>query len=163
MRKFDYLIIVVVIIAALVAFLTFSGKNKALSTSPVESEQKINFTVAIKGATVSDEDEDLLKEGENAFLTIRNVPYKELKVVSVKKTRKQVVVSADNKQKYVVADDASAPCQYDYFIVLEDDAKITSDGAVVGGNKIKIGIPVVLENFKFKLGGVVSALSVDKE
>lgn len=162
MKKFDYIIIIIVILAALVTFLVVKGKNKAISSLPVEAEQKIEFTVAIKGATISS-DEDIIKEGENAFLTIRNVPYKELKVVSVERNRKQIVLSAGNEKQFIVTDDVSSPNQYDYLITLEDDAKITEDGAVVGGNKIKIGIPVVLENFKFKLGGVVSAISFDKE
>ena len=162
MKKFDYIIIIIVILAALVTFLVVKGKNKAISSLPVEAEQKIEFTVAIKGATISG-DEDIIKEGENAFLTIRNVPYKELKVVSVERNRKQIVLSAGNEKQFIVTEDVSAPNQYDYLITLEDDAKITDDGAVVGGNKIKIGIPVVLENFKFKLGGVVSAISFDKE
>lgn len=41
-------------------------------------------------------------------------------------------------------------------MTLQDRAKITDDGAVVGGNKVKIGIPVVLEGKNYKLTGVIS-------
>lgn len=157
MKKFDYLIIVVVCFALLIGVLAFTGKNKKLSASPIEATQTIQFNVSVKGATVST-DEEFIKEGENVFLTIRNVPYKELKVVSLKKDRKKVVIESKNSNGYTIVDDAANPNQYDYLIRLEDEAKITSDGAVVGGNKIKIGIPVVLENPKFRFGGTVSAI-----
>ena len=37
-----------------------------------------------------------------------------------------------------------------------DDAKITKDGPVVGGNKLKIGLPIVLEGFNYRLSGTVA-------
>ncbi len=157
MKKIDYLIIFVCIVGVLVLALVLGGKNNKLSATPVESTQKIQFTVAIKGATIS-QDTELLKQDENVFLTIRNVPYKELKVVSFQKSKKQVVIAAQNPNGYLVVDDVASPNQYDYLIKLEDEAKITSDGAVVGGNKIKIGVPVVLENFNFRFGGTVSSI-----
>ena len=110
--------------------------------------------------TVKDE---LFVKGEKSFLTIRNVPYQELNIVSVEKERKMAAISASNPQGYIVTEDVSYPNQYDYVITLEDEAKITSDGAVVGGNKIKVGIPVVLEGFNYKIGGIVSAINIPKD
>ncbi len=96
-------------------------------------------------------------------MTIRNIPYQELDIVSVDKAPKKVIISANNPSKYTVVEDVSAPNQFDYTIKLEDEAKITSDGAVVGGNKIKIGIPVVLEGFNYKLSGTVSSIDIVKD
>ena len=48
-------------------------------------------------------------------------------------------------------------------VTVQDDAKITKDGAVVGGNKIKIGLPVTLEGKDYKLNGVVSNITLSKE
>jgi len=164
MKKFDYVIIVAIVLIAVSIFLVLNGKNKNLSKTPIEAEKTIQFNVSVKGATITSKDE-IFKAGEKSFLTIRNVPYQELNIVSVKKSPKKTIVAAQNPSGYKVVDDASAPNQYDYVITLEDNAKITSDGAVVGGNKIKIGIPVVLESFNYKLGGTVSNVNIpeDKE
>ena len=57
-------------------------------------------------------------------------------------------------------EDYSSPFQYDAVVTLIDDAKITKDGAVVGGNKIKIGLPIVLEGFNYRLGGTISNVQI---
>ena len=44
-----------------------------------------------------------------------------------------------------------------------DTAKITKDGAVVGGNKIKMGLPVVLEGQKYKFNGTISDVRVTSD
>ena len=64
---------------------------------------------------------------------------------------------------YQVVDDLSSPFSYDFLVTVEDDAKITKDGAVVGGNKIKIGLPVTLEGVDYRLNGVVSNISLSKK
>ena len=43
---------------------------------------------------------------------------------------------------------------------MKDDAIITDDGAVIGGNKIKIGLPIIMEGFKYRINGVVSDVRV---
>ena len=52
---------------------------------------------------------------------------------------------------------------YDITVTLTDTAKITKDGAVVGGNKIKIGLPITLEGKDYKFNGTVSDLTVMPE
>ena len=47
---------------------------------------------------------------------------------------------------------------YDVIVTLVDTAKITKDGAVVGGNKIKIGLPITLEGKDYRFNGTVSDL-----
>ena len=42
-------------------------------------------------------------------------------------------------------------------------AKITKDGAVVGGNKIKVGLPVTLEGMAYKLNGIISDVRVSND
>ena len=69
-----------------------------------------------------------------------------------------------NAKAYKLVDDESAPLQYDYLVKVVDSAKITKDGdAVVGGNKVKIGIPITLEGAKYKLNGVISNVILSPE
>lgn len=162
LKKFDYVIIFLVLAVLAAGVYVFAAK-KRVSKLPIEAVAKINFEVALKSVTLTNHD-DLFKAGEKTFLTIRNVPYKALTVVDVKSERKKMVlpyVGADRKM--VVADDVTSPNQYDIVVKVEDTAKITDDGPVIGGNKIKIGIPIVLEGKDYKLNGVVSSLAVSKD
>ncbi len=52
---------------------------------------------------------------------------------------------------------------YDAIVTITDTAKITKDGAVVGGNKIKMGLPVTLEGEKYKFNGTISDVRVTNE
>ena len=63
----------------------------------------------------------------------------------------------------MVVEDVSQANMYDITVTLTDTAKITKDGAVVGGNKIKIGLPITLEGKDYKFNGTVSDLTVMPE
>ena len=56
--------------------------------------------------------------------------------------------------------DRSQANVYDLVVTLSDVAKITKDGAVVGGNKIKMGLPITLEGKDYKFNGTVSDLKI---
>ena len=64
------------------------------------------------------------------------------------------------QKNVLVVDDVSQAHLYDILVTLTDTAKITKDGAVVGGNKIKIGLPITLEGKNYKFNGTVSDLKV---
>ena len=59
--------------------------------------------------------------------------------------------------------DPAQPAIYDAVVTITDTAKITKDGAVVGGNKIKMGLPVTLEGEKYKFNGTISDVRVTTE
>ena len=164
MKKFDYVVVVCVFFAMAVIFFVLTGNNKSFSSTPVESIGLINFDVAIKGVTIT-ETKEIFNKGEKTFLTIRNVPYQDLKILKIDKQKKQIVVPtiSNSAKKYITIDDPCHPNQFDYIVTLEDEAKITADGPVVGGNKIKIGIPVILEAADYKLAGVVSSVKMVDE
>ena len=63
----------------------------------------------------------------------------------------------------MVVEDVSQANMYDVTVTLTDTAKITKDGAVVGGNKIKIGLPITLEGRDYKFTGTVSDLKIINE
>ena len=63
----------------------------------------------------------------------------------------------------MIVEDVSQANMYDITVTLKDTAKITKDGAVVGGNKIKMGLPITLEGKDYKFNGTVSDLKVMPE
>ena len=161
MKKFglvDLIIIVGVIIAMLVGAYTLKHFRQT-ADKQIEATSPITFQVFLRGVTVTGE-EFPIKANEKTFITIRNVPYTELDVVDVNyQTRKTFSPTA----KSVLVDDPAQPALFDAVITIKDIVKITKDGAVVGGNKIKIGLPIVLEGEKYKFGGTLSDVRVQSE
>ena len=159
LKPFDYVIIVIVIAIIAIGALAYLGKNK-FSKSPVEATKKIAFKVMMKSVSVTDT-QPPFKIGDESFITIRNVPYTKLEIIDIAfQPKKTMIPVNDAKQPFIVVDDYSQPYQYDFVVSLIDDAKITKDGPVVGGNKIKIGMPIVLEGFNYRIGGTVSNVQI---
>lgn len=155
LKKADCIIILGVVVILIAAVLTMFGLNKNLSKSPILEEKDIEFTVFFRGVTTTDTVSPFVP-GENTFITIRNVPYKKLKITDVRFDRRKILLETAKKGEYEPVDDISHPFVYDFTVTLQDKAKITEDGAVVGGNKVKMGIPVILEGQKYKYTGVIS-------
>ena len=163
LRPFDYLIILLVLVGVVVAFLTFSGK-RTTSSNQIEATVNVELEVYLRGVA-STAQEPLFKVGDETFITIRNVPYTKLKIKDVKYDKRKVMLPSINPKKpYILVNDDTAPYQYDYLVSVVDNAKITKDGdAVVGGNKVKIGLPITLEGAKYKLNGVISNVIASPE
>ena len=127
------MILLLVVIGTLAVF-----KKKNFANLPIEKETKINFEVFFRGITISDTVVPF-KAGEDAFITIRNVPYTKLKIVAMDGRPRMAILPANNKEGYVITQDVSVPNLFDFIVKLEDTAKKTPDGYVAGGNKIKMG------------------------
>ncbi len=160
LRPLDIIITVIILIALIVGAVTFLGK-RATSSKQIEASTKVDIEVYFRGVVVTSNNSPF-EVGDETFITIRNVPYTKLKITNVNYDRKKVMLPTE-KNGYQVVDDLTAPFNYDFLVTVEDDAKITKDGAVVGGNKIKIGLPVTFEGVDYRLNGIVSNISVSKK
>ncbi|MBQ8887203.1 MAG: DUF4330 domain-containing protein [Candidatus Gastranaerophilales bacterium] len=154
LRLVDYIIIFAIIVLVCIGTLAVF-KKKNFANLPIEKETKIHFDVFFRGITLSSV-ESPFKQDENAFITIRNVPYTKLKIVAAVGQPRMTIVPAKNKVGFVATEDISMPNLYDFMVKLEDTAKKTPDGFVAGGNKIKMGIPVVIEGETYKYSGTIS-------
>ena len=158
-RIVDIIIVVGVIIALIVGFLTFKGVRQT-ADKQIEATSNIVFKVYMRGVTFSG-DEIPIKKGDKTFISIRNVPYSDLEILNVKADRRKIVLPTLNSKKVViVVEDVAQPDLYDVVVTLTDKAKITKDGAVVGGNKVKLGLPITLEGANYKFTGSVSDIKV---
>ena len=162
-RPVDIIIVAGVIIALLVGFFTYKNFRQTASKQ-IEATSKISFQVFIRGVTLTG-NEIPLRANEKTFISIRNVPYSDLEVLNVKTERKKTVLpvlaSTKNATKNVlIVDDVAQSDLYDIVVTLTDTAKITKDGAVVGGNKVKMGLPITLEGVDYKFNGTVSNITV---
>ncbi len=151
----DIIIILGVIIALFVGVLT-TKHFRQTADKQIEATSPITFQVFLRGVTVTGE-EFPIKEADKTFITIRNVPYTELDVVEVSSEPRQTFSPVS---KNVLVPDPAQPAIFDAIVTITDTAKITKDGAVVGGNKIKMGLPVTLEGKKYKFNGTISDVRV---
>lgn len=158
-RIIDIVIILCVIAALVVGFFTYKHLRQTASKQ-IESTSKIAFQVFLRGVTITGR-VNPIKIGDDTFISIRNVPYTNLKVVDVKADTKKIVMPSPNPRvPFVMVEDYSQAFMYDIVVTVIDTAKITKDGAVVGGNKIKIGLPITLEGKDYKFNGTVSDLLI---
>jgi len=158
-RIVDFIIITCIIIALGIGFVTYKGYRQTAGKQ-IEATSNIVFKVYIRGATFSGNDIPI-KKGEKTFISIRNVPYSDLEILDVKADRRKIVLPALNtKTVVIVVEDAAQPDLYDVVVTLTDKAKITKDGAVVGGNKVKLGLPITLEGSNYKFTGSVSDINI---
>lgn len=161
MRKIgivDLIILIGVIIALAVGICTLKHFRQT-ADKQIEATSSINFQVFLRGVTVTGE-EFPIKQSEKTFITIRNVPYTELEVLEVN-SQPRKTFSPNSKNVLVL--DPSQPAIFDAIVTITDVAKITKDGAVVGGNKIKMGLPVTLEGEKYKFNGTISDVRVSSD
>ena len=157
-KPIDFIILGFCVIALCVGFYTYKGFRQT-ADKQIEASSKILFKVYMRGVTFSGKEIPIHK-GEKTFISIRNVPYTDLEIVSVNADRRKIVIPTPAGQKILTVTDDSQPDLYDVVVTLTDNAKITKDGAVVGGNKIKIGLPITLEGADYKFSGIVSDLLV---
>ncbi len=151
------LIVLLIIVGGVLAL-----KHKKISGLPETVSKKVYFQVMMRGVTITD---NILpfKDGDEAFITIRNVPYTKLKITSVVYEARKKAIFVDKNNQVTVIDDPALPFLFDFIITLEDNGKLTSDGYVLGGNKLKIGIPITIEGPKYKLNGTVSNIKSAEE
>lgn len=155
----DTIIILGVFFALVVGFFTYKHFRQTASKQ-VERTAKIGFQVFLRGVTLTGGTTPM-KVGDSTFISIRNVPYTDLKIVDVKADTKKVVVpNSGGKSGFTLVDDYSQIFMYDIVVTVIDEAQITKDGPVVGGNKIKIGLPITLEGPTYKLNGTVSNIQI---
>ncbi len=159
LKKFDYIIIGIVVLAVLLGAVLFINKKK-IGKTPVISENTVVFQVFFRGVTITNEQNPFVPT-EESFITIRNVPHKDVTIVGSKMIPKLTMMMTPVGQPVVVRD-AGSPFMFDCLVTLVDDAKITEDGAVLGGNKLKTGLPIVLEGKDYRLNGTVSSVKVLK-
>lgn len=154
----DLIIIAGVLIALIVGVYTAKHLRQT-ADKQIEATSPITFQVFLRGVTVTGE-EFPVKADDKTFITIRNVPYTELDVVNVNSEARKTFAPAS---KNLLVPDPSQPAIFDAVVTIKDTAKITKDGAVVGGNKIKMGLPVTLEGETYKFNGTISDVRVTSE
>lgn len=123
-----------------------SVKRMALAQGPAEIDLMIRANI---------KDLSMFKAGEQAFITIRNQPYDKVDIVAVAARRQQVYIPIDDGKSLRRIDDPINPYASEVILTLRDEGMETENGIVWGGQKLKLGIPIAVEGFKYRLRGSV--------
>jgi len=157
----DFLVVVFILLGILGLYLVKSGKF--LTSSKVNlGTKEVQFDVVMRGLKFS-EYEDVFKKGDKTFITIRNVPYTKLKIIKTEVSKWQTPIpDPKNPARAIAVPDPTTPYTYNFLVTLTDNATVTPDGPIIGGNKIKMGLPIELEGYNYKFSGIVSRVKVMK-
>jgi hypothetical protein len=155
----DLLVIIFIILGVIGIYLVKSGKF--LTSSKVnQGTKEVHFDVIMRGLKLS-KDSNVFKVGDKSFITIRNVPYTKLTIIKAEKTNWQTPLpDPKNPSQAIATIDPTTPYTYNFLVTLKDKAIITPDGLIIGGNKIKIGLPLELEGSNYKFNGIVSNVKI---
>ncbi len=126
----------------------------------IKGETDLEYTVYLRNVKTSQP--DLIKEGNKIALSIRNQPRGDVSVVSVRVApRKKIAPNALGG--FQLIDDPEDPNGFDVWVRLKDHAQITGDGYVANGIKIKVGLPIEVEGFDFRLPGVIFDIAANTD
>lgn len=163
MRPMDYMITGVIIFIFVIFALIFIGK-KVYAPTPVENEGKVAYEIFFQNVKISGDEstrQNPFEVDAETFVTIRNQPHAKLKITNVKYNRKMIMIPTGNaNDPYVLVDDKENPISYDFLITVEDNGKLTADGVVSGGTKVKIGLPITLEGPTYRLNGIITNIKI---
>lgn len=159
--RFNILDAGVAVLVGLVSlgFLMVQSNLHATSSAMVKGETDIDIRVMFR---LRSEDEALIKVGDVTNITVRNQPRGSVQVVAIEKVPVKDFIVINNTAALITPNNE----QYvsDYWVTLRDHATITEDGYVAEGVKVKIGLPINLEGFKYSAhGGIVDVLPVEAE
>lgn len=132
-------------------FLVQSGTH-VTSGQVVQGEADIVITVQVPNLRTLDP--DLFKEGDKTSITIRNQPRGNVLIQETQYSPVKLTVMSPGGKVQAVEDLAQGN-SYDFTLRLKDHAKITEDGYVTEGVKVKVGLPIELEGFKYRVSGKV--------
>lgn len=154
------LFIILVLISTVLGFFWVKTGHSSL-TKKVQAEGKAEVKIAIRGARV--EDMKIFEKYKKAYIIIRNQPFDNVDVVSVKVNRRPLTFYVPEAKKPMKFDNFDDSLATDVDMVISGDAQLTTDdppSIVMGGNKVKAGIPVELETLEYKFTGSIISVKM---
>jgi len=148
----DIALMSVLVLVAVGIIVVQSGLHQT-SSQVVDGEADIEYTVMLRNIKTLNPN-GLFKMGQELALTIRNQPRGKVEVVALRQKPKQIVVTKPDGNLLVIPDPDDW-LGFDYLVKFRDHAKLTDDGYVANGIKIKTGMKITVEGFDFQLPGVI--------
>ncbi len=154
------LFIIVVVLGVLFGLIWSKTGHSSLNKK-VAAEGQAEVKIAIRGARV--EDIKVFEKYKKAFVIIRNQPFENVDIVSVKAWRRPLTFYVPEQKKPIRFENFDDSLSTDVDIVIRSNAQFTTDdppSVVLGGNKVKSGIPVELETTEYKFTGSIISVKM---
>ncbi|MBE9189347.1 DUF4330 domain-containing protein [Gloeocapsopsis crepidinum LEGE 06123] len=146
-----------VILLVIVGIFFFPGTSGSVAQVGVTTKP-IEVDLIVRGLNVRDPQQiysEGLKEGGKTNIIIRNQPYGQIEVKSVKQLPRTLLVPQPDGSIREMSDPRANQFNTDMLLTLNGKAQITSTGPVLGNSKLKIGMPVELEGFNYNFNATV--------
>ncbi len=146
-----------VILLVLVGIFFFPGTSGSVAQVGVTTKP-VEVDLVIRGLNVRDPQQLVkqgFKEGGKTNIIIRNQPYGQIGIKSVKQLPRTVLVPQPDGSLKELPDLRANQFSTDMLLTLGGKAQITNNGPVIGNSKLKIGTPVELEGFNYNFNATV--------
>lgn len=154
------LFLVIVVLGVLMG-LIWTGTGHSSLNKKVAAEGDAEVKIAIRGARV--EDLKVFDKYKKAFIIIRNQPFDNVDIVSVKAWRRPLTFYVPEQKKPMRFENFDDSLSTDVDMVIKSKAQFTTDdppSIVLGGSKVKAGIPVELETTEYKFTGSIISVKM---
>jgi len=145
-----------VILLVIVGIFFFPGTSGSIAQVGVPTKP-VEVDVVVRGLNIR-QPQNLMKDFQTKKKTsiiIRNQPYGQVDVKSVKELPRTVVVPQPDGTVKALPDPRKDTFSSDMIITLAGKAQITNNGPVLGNSKLKVGIPLELEGFDYNFNATV--------
>ena len=154
------LFLILVVLGAIIGLIWTRTGHSSLNKK-VAAEGQAEVKIAIRGARV--EDINMFKKYKKAYVIIRNQPFDNVDIVDVKAWRRPLTFYVPEAKKPMRFENFDDSLSTDVDITIRSDAQFTTDdppSVVLGGNKVKAGIPVELETTEYKFTGSIISIKM---
>lgn len=164
--KLSLLDIGAALIILAVIFGTFVFPGTTGSVAQVGSTQLVEVSAIVRGLSVRDPEGLIqnMREVGKTQVIIRNQPHDEVEISQIEPIERLVIVPQPDGSVKALPDPRPPEESFstDMIISFRDRAQITEDGAVIGGQKVKIGTLLEFEGetYNFK-GSVIEVNTVE--
>jgi hypothetical protein len=147
-----------VILLVIVGIFFFPGTSG--SVAQLNGTKPVELDVLVRGLNVSNPEALIAQfnKQKKTNIIIRNQPYGQLDIKSVKSLQRNLAVPQPDGSLKVVPDprrDSSESFSRDMLLVLAGQATINKDGPVLGNSKVRIGTTLELEGPTYNFNGSI--------
>lgn len=145
-----------VILLVLIGIFLFPGTT-GTSVAQVSATKPVEVDIIVRGLSIKNPEELLQEfdEKKKTKIIIRNQPYGEVDILSVDRLERQVLAPQPDGSIKAVPDPREDKYSMDMLMTLGGKGQVTSDGAVLGNSKVKIGTTIELEGSTYNFNSSV--------
>lgn len=150
------------VLLVLAGIFLFPGSSGSVAQIGV-SRKPVEIDVVVRGLSVSNPSEflEMMKNSQKTSIVIRNQPYGDIDIKSVKPLPRSVSVPQPDGTVQAYPDPRpELAYTVDMLMTLGGEGDIVDDGLVLGNNKIKIGTVLELEGLTYRFNSSVIGVRV---